>query len=92
MPVEGKGRAQLQQDGLVADAGSINAVAQILQKAQSRTQLPSADGTHRKPLQEANRDISAHPVRVSNTQGVDLCHLYGLWYACQTHGKRHEHV
>lgn len=82
MPASGEARATPHQLGMVADAGSINAVAQILQKAQPRAQLAPADAIQRKPLQEANRDISAHPVRVSNTQGVYSCPLYfgRLWF------------
>eukprot|EP00892_Ulva_mutabilis_P005193 jgi/Ulvmu1/3045/UM015_0085.1 len=71
MPVHGVNRAK-NREGLVADAASINTVAQILQETRPKSQIPVNHDTPRKPLQEANRDISAHPVRVSHTQGSSL--------------------
>lgn len=64
------GRAVLQQRDLMADAGSVMEVEQAVQESKANTQHSVVDPVRRNPLQEANRDISAHPVRVSNTQGA----------------------
>ena len=71
-------RQLLQQHGFIADAGSFVSVEQNSAKAPANTNHPNIPSAQRSPLQEANRDISAHPVQVSQTQGALLC---GQWLA-----------
>lgn len=68
--VPGSQRQLLQQHGFIADAGSFVSVQQNPGKLQANTDNPSMPSVQRSPLQEANRDISAHPVQVSQIQGA----------------------
>lgn len=66
-------RPMLQQRGIMADVAGNMKAQRSVENTPGDTQRSTADAVRRTPLQEANRDISAHPVRVSNAQGAAPC-------------------